>query len=775
MSVATSASLPGALPIPRTRLIGRETERAAARALLLDEAVPLLTLTGTGGVGKTRLAVAILTDVASHFTNGVIWVDLASLTDGALVAATLASALGLTSNPHQPHAEDLARTLRFRQVLLALDNCEHVLAETTELVGYLLDRCPALQVLATSRAALHLRGEQLLPVEPLPLPAAAARSPEILAGNEAVQLFVERARAVRPTFTVTAPHVSSVAALCRHLDGLPLAIELAAARCQILSPEALLAQMDDRLRLLSNRGRDRPPRQQTLQAAIAWSYDLLNEAEQRCFRRLAVFVGSWTLAAAAAVTGLPPHETLEHLQSLVDQSLVRPVASGEPRFTMLETIREYALAHLRQHGEEASSRAAHAESFLALAEAAELHLHGVRSDQAEWMARMDTELGNFRAALDWLLELGEGTRALRLLVGLEAFIGARPIEAEARRWTETALHLAPDAPGELRAAALYGLISRTRLLGDHPAAVAAAEEALTIVATSDDPFVLGRAHFGLGLAWLWSGDVPRARAAFERSLPYFRRTDRIDFLAVALSSLGYSHLTTGNLDEASTVLDEALALYRHFDDPTWSTGALIARGYVARAQGEQTVAVQWFAETIAAARAVRFERPMAEAVAGLAGVALDTGQAARAARLLGAVTAMQEMSGIAEVTNDPLVQHTLTVARASLGTQEFAAAFDAGRSLPSAGAVEDALAVLEPSKPPSPAPAGLDQPRRFALTRREREVLGLLCQRLTDPEIAQALFIGTSTASRHVTNIFRKLGVRNRREAAAVALRHGLV
>jgi DNA-binding NarL/FixJ family response regulator len=276
------------------------------------------------------------------------------------------------------------------------------------------------------------------------------------------------------------------------------------------------------------------------------------------------------------------------------------------------------------------------------------------------------------------------------------------------------------------------------------------------------------------LSWLWSGDVTRAMAAFERSVPYFRRTDRVDFLAVALSSLGHSHLKTGNVNEARTALDEALALYREFDDPTWSTGALIYRGHVARAQGEQTVAVRWFAEAIAAARAVRFERSMFEAVAGLAGVAMDGGQAARAARLLGAVTAMQEMSGITDVTHDPLVQHTLTAARASLGTRGFTAAFDAGRSLSWASAVEDALAVLEPSTPQRLGPTGSAPRDLFALTRREREVLGLLCQRLTDPEIAQTLFISTSTASRHVTNIFHKLGVHNRREAAAVAIRHGL-
>lgn len=391
------------------------------------------------------------------------------------------------------------------------------------------------------------------------------------------------------------------------------------------------------------------------------------------------------------------------------------------------------------------------------------------------MARMDTELGNVRAAIDWLLESGEGARALRLLVGLEAFIGARPIEAEARRWTERAFRLAPDAPSELRAAALYGLISRTGLLGDSAAAVAAAEEALAIVATSDDPFVLGRAQYGLGLAWLWSADTPRALAAFERSVPYFRRTDRVDFLAVAHSALGGLHLRSGDVEKARAAIDEALALYREIDDPTWSTGALIDRGYVARAQGESTLAVRWLTEAVSAAHAVRFDRAWLAAVAGLAGVALDGGQAARAARLLGAVTAMQEASGIAEVTTDPLVQQTLTAAHASLGAKEFTAAFDVGRRLSWASAVEDALAVLEPSAPQRLGPTGSAPRDRFALTRREREVLRLLCQRLTDPEIAQALFIGTSTASRHVTNIFHKLGVHNRREAAAVAIRHALV
>jgi len=288
MVASASPLLAGSVPISRTRLIGRETVRAAARSLLLDEAVPLLTLTGPGGVGKTRLALVIAGDVASSFADGATWVDLAPLTDPALVMASIASSLGITPRPSQPLPEELAWALRSQQVLLLLDNCEHVLVETADLVGFLLARCPALQVLATSRAPLHLQGEQVLPVEPFPLPATDGQSLEELAAHAAIRLFVERARAVRPAFALTETNVPVVADLCRRLDGLPLAIELAAARCTILSPEGLLAQMTDRLRLLRGGARDVPVRHQKLHATIGWSHALLTPKAQVLFRRLGV-------------------------------------------------------------------------------------------------------------------------------------------------------------------------------------------------------------------------------------------------------------------------------------------------------------------------------------------------------------------------------------------------------------------------------------------------------------------------------------------------------
>jgi predicted ATPase len=368
MVIPAPSSWSRTLPIPRTRLIGREAEREAARAYLLDEAVPLLTLTGPGGVGKTRLVLAIADDVASHFADGVVWVDLAPLTDAGLVVTTVATAVGVAATPGRPVPEELARALRSQQMLLLLDNCEHLLVATGDLVGALLSQCPALQVLATSRAPLQLRGEQILPVAPLPLPADDVRSLEALSENEAVRLFVERTGAVRPAFALTETNAPTVAALCRQLDGLPLAIELAAARSALLSPEALLAQMTDRLRLLGGGPRDLPARQQTIRDTVAWSYELLTPSDQGLFRHLTVFRGGWTIPAAAAVAEIDERAIGMGLGRLVDQSLIRAVEdAAEPRFTMLETIRAYGLERLAASGEDASARQAHARLFRALA------------------------------------------------------------------------------------------------------------------------------------------------------------------------------------------------------------------------------------------------------------------------------------------------------------------------------------------------------------------------------------------------------------------------
>ena len=455
-------------------------------------------------------------------------------------------------------------------------------------------------------------------------------------------------------------------------------------------------------------------------------------------------------------------------------------AGAGVRFAMLETIREFGLERLAESGEESEARQRHAGYFVDLAEVAELHLHVVAGDQAGWMARMDTELGNLRGAISWLLAAGDGASALRLVVGLAAYIGARPLEVEARRWEEAALALAPDAPPLLRAAVLYGIVSRAGYMGDHDASLAAAEEALALAETTDDPVALGRAHYGMGLAWGWP-DTERAGASFARAVPYLRQTDRTDFLRFALSHWGDALHFSGDLDGARPLLDEALTHPAAGDDP-WGHGVVLCqRADLACTRGEIPLAVELYERSLAEARRTGDVRSEMYIVTGLAGVALASGQLERAARLLGAVAAAEDATGSMIVFRFWYSDRVLTTTRAALEDNAFAAAWAAGRSMPWPVAVMDALAVLETDALPAPSlvlTAVADSWRStvdFGLARREREVLTLLCLRLSDPEIAERLFISRGTASRHAANIFAKLGVSGRREAAALAARHGLV
>src|SRR5215207_6331411 len=349
---APASSLPESYPLPRTRLIGREAERATARDLLLEEAVPLVTLTGPGGVGKTRLALAIAEDVAERFAAGVIWVDLAPISNPVLVPSTMARTLGIAQLTDDPIEAQVARRLQSRQTLLLLDNCEHLLSGVAGLTAFLLGSCPVLQILATSRAPLRIRGEYDLSVPTLPLPLSGGQaSTAQLAGNPSVQLFVERARAASAASIAGRESLDDVAEICRRVDGLPLAIELAAARLPVLPLATLRERLQHRLPLLASGPRDAPARQQTMRDAIAWSYDLLPQPEQDLFRRLAIFVGGFTLEAVETIgasTGDLHINPLDGITALLDSSLLRqvPGPGGEPRYTMLETVREFGLEHL---------------------------------------------------------------------------------------------------------------------------------------------------------------------------------------------------------------------------------------------------------------------------------------------------------------------------------------------------------------------------------------------------------------------------------------------
>jgi predicted ATPase/class 3 adenylate cyclase len=418
----TLEGYPNNLPWQPTPLLGRERELGEVADLLHREDVHLLTLTGPGGVGKTRLALQVAADILEWFPDGAFFVELAPLTDPALLTSTVASVLGVREEGGRPVVEVLTAFLRDRQLLLALDNFEHLLP-AAPVVSDLLRTCPGVKILATSRAPLHLRGEREYPVPALALPDPSRPEPVTqLIQYQAIRLFVERAQAAKPAFALTDENAAAVAEICRRLDGLPLALELAAARVKLLPPQALLERLDERLKLLTGGARDAPARQRTLRDAIAWSHDLLSPHDQTLFRRLAVFAGGCTLEAVEAVGNADGElDTLEGMASLIDESLLRQIdgPGDEPRFAMLETIREYGLERLEVSGESGTVQERHATYFASVAEALRPHLYG--PDQGRTIRQLEAEQGNLRAALAWAVEHADAAIGLRLTANLRKF------------------------------------------------------------------------------------------------------------------------------------------------------------------------------------------------------------------------------------------------------------------------------------------------------------------------------------------------------------------
>jgi predicted ATPase/DNA-binding CsgD family transcriptional regulator len=744
-------------------LFGRTGELAQLRHLLSDSNVRLLTLTGPGGTGKTRLAQAFVSDATALPGRAVWFVDLSVVDDPAHVASSIAQALNVQESGSEPLPAILRDVLNRTAALLVLDNFERVMG-AADLLADLLAAAPDLTCLVTSREPLHLRAEQVFPVGPLPVPGIDVSDLSSIVASPSVALFQDRGRARLPDFAITSVNAPEVAEICRRLDGLPLAIELAAAQIGVLSPQAVLERLEAREPFVFGGARDAPARHRTLRAAVAWSYELLDPVEQLVFRQCGVFSGTF---GTAAVAGVVEHagqsqDRLSTVARLADKNLIQVVNPmvGDPRFRLIETIRAFAITLLTETGELAASRRRHAGYFLEFAEHAEKTLLG--PTMADTLDRLEREYDNLRAALYWALEGGDLLVGLRLAGALYRFWMLRGHLAEARQWLSRALPRSLDQPVTARAKALNAAGVLAGVQGDNAAAETFFQESLRLWETVGDPIRLAAAMGNLGLTAQDRQDAARAMDCFLKAESLYASVGDQRGIAVSMGSRAHLARQQGKTLEAVNLLQEALALFRLVGDPRGTANALANLGHALLELRKPEESIGHFRESLELRRKLGNTLGIAECLEGFAAAAAATRRAGRAARLLGAAAALREVTGAPlPATDRERYEDVVRRIHAQLDPQDFERQHAIGGGL---GAEQAVAYALRESDEPSPGQHGL--------TGRERQIALLVARGLTNQQIARSLLVTRRTVSSHLEHIFAKLDVQTRAEVAVWITRH---